>query len=287
MHLPVLVAEILEQFAGRSIRSFFDGTLGGGGHARALLEAHPEIECYVGCDRDPDALEMARNALREWRSKVRFVHGSYAQCEEWMNREQLDGFLIDAGVSSMQIDRKERGFSFQGTGPLDMRMDPTQELTAEQIVNHMSEGELARIFYEYGEERRSRAIARAIVIARKKQRIRTTEQLVGIIVPVARRTRGLHPATLVFQALRIAVNNELQELELGMQRGIDLLSPRGRIAVIAFHRLEDRIVKRTLRKASDQGQITLVTKKPIGPSREEIRNNPRSRSAKLRVGEKN
>lgn len=281
-HVPVLLREVLEVFAGRNLRVFFDGTLGAGGHARALLEAHPEIERYIGCDRDPRAHELAHENLAPWLEKVEFVRGSYAeQVREAV--ECIDGFLIDIGVSSMQFDERERGFSFMGDAPLDMRMDPEGELTAEQIVNRYSEKELARIIFEYGEERRSRQVAKAIVEARRKRRIRTTGELVEIIKPVA--TRGkLHPATLTFQALRIAVNDELGQLQKGLEGAIEKLCPGGRMAVISFHSLEDRIVKNTLRDAKDK--LEILTKKPIGPSAEEMRANPRSRSSKLRAAER-
>jgi 16S rRNA (cytosine1402-N4)-methyltransferase len=274
--------EVLEVFTGQHLRIFFDGTLGAGGHARAILEAHPEIERYIGCDRDPRAHELAGKALEPWREKVEFVRGSYADKIEEV-AGCIDGFLIDIGVSSMQLDERERGFSFLGDAPLDMRMDPEGALTAEQIVNRYSEAELARIIFEYGEERRSRQVAKAIVEARRKRRIRTTGELVEIIKPVA--TRGkLHPATLTFQALRIAVNDELGQLERGLKRAIEHLSAGGRIAAISFHSLEDRIVKNVLRDA--KGQVQILTKKPIGPSAEEMRANPRSRSSKLRAAER-
>lgn len=280
-HIPVLMREVLEVFAGKSLRIFFDGTLGAGGHARALLEAHPEIERYIGSDRDPRAHELAKTTLSQWGEKVEFIRGSYA--EEVAHVDGcIDGFLIDIGVSSMQLDERERGFSFMGDAPLDMRMDPEGKLTAEIIVNRYPEGELARIFYEYGEERRSRQVAKAIVEARKRKRIRTTGELVEIIKPVAQRGK-LHPATLVFQALRIEVNDELGQLERGLKAAMKKLCPGGRMAVISFHSLEDRIVKNSLRDAKDQ--LKVLTKKPIGPSVEEIRVNPRSRSAKLRAGE--
>lgn len=281
-HTPVLMREVLEVFAGREIRTFFDGTLGAGGHARALLEAHPEIERYIGCDRDPRAHELASQNLAPWREKVEFVRGSYADVVGEVEG-QLDGFLIDVGVSSMQLDETHRGFSFKGDAPLDMRMDPEGELTAEKVINRYPEVELARIFFEYGEERRSRQVAKAIVIARKKRPIRTTGELVEIIKPVA--TRGkLHPATLVFQALRIEVNDELGQLKRGLERAIEKMNPGGRIGAISFHSLEDRIVKNVLRDA--KGRLQVLTKKPIGPSAAEMKENPRSRSAKLRAGER-
>lgn len=280
-HVPVLMREVLEVFAGKNLRIFFDGTLGAGGHARAILESHPEIERYIGCDRDPRAHELATANLLPWREKVVFVRGSYA--DQIQNVDGcIDGFLIDIGVSSMQLDEKERGFSFMGDAPLDMRMDPEGELTAETIVNRYPEAELARIFYEYGEERRSRQVAKAIVEARRKRRIRTTKELVDVVKPVATRGR-LHPATLVFQALRIVVNDELGQLERGIDAAIGKLCPGGRMAVISFHSLEDRIVKNHLRDAKDR--LNVLTKKPICASAEEIRANPRSRSAKLRAGE--
>lgn len=285
-HIPVLRREVLQVFEKTTIRCFFDGTLGAGGHAQALLEAHPEIERYIGCDRDPTALSLAQKVLAPWKEKIEWIHGDYADLPRYLKERKiaaLDGFLIDIGVSSMQLDQRERGFSFMGDAPLDMRMNPEGELTAEIIVNQYPEKELARILYEYGEEHRSRQVAKAIVEARRKKRIRTTSQLVEIVKPVATRGR-LHPATLVFQALRIVVNDELGQLEKGLSGAIDHLAPRGRIAVISFHSLEDRIVKNRLRDEKDR--LEVLTKKPIGPSEEEMRQNPRSRSAKLRAAEK-
>jgi len=281
-HIPVLTREVLEIFSSQKIRVFFDGTLGAGGHARSILEAHPEIEKYIGCDRDMDAQELAKVNLAPWKGVVEFVHGNFAQ-EIGRVEGCIDGFLIDVGVSSMQLDQRERGFSFLGNAPLDMRMDQTSRLTAEEIVNRYSEVELARIIFEYGEERRSRQVAKAIVEARRKKPIRTTEELVNIIKPVATRGR-LHPATLTFQALRIAVNDELGQLSKGLDSAIDKLCTGGRLAVISFHSLEDRIVKNSLRDA--KGRLEVLTKKPIIPTEVEIKANPRSRSSKLRAGEK-
>ena len=280
-HIPVLTSEVLNVFESLELRVFFDGTLGAGGHAKALLEAHPEVERYIGCDRDPRALELAEGVLAPWREKVEFVRGGYAEKVVEV-KGCIDGFLIDIGVSSMQLDEKERGFSFMADAPLDMRMDPEGRLTAEEVVNKYSEVELARIIYEYGEERRSRQVAKAIVEARRKRRIRTTGELVEIIKPFA--TKGkLHPATLTFQALRIAVNDELGQLERGLKGAAQKLCPGGRLAAISFHSLEDRIVKNVLRDA--KGLLKVLTKKPIGPSAEEMRKNRRSRSSKLRAAE--
>ncbi len=299
LHKPVLVREVLAIFQNMEIRFFFDGTLGAGGHARALLEAHPEIERYIGCDRDAESLSIAAKELNEWKDKLQLVHGSNSEIDRWLSEAKVkcvDGVLIDAGVSSMQLDRKERGFSFQTDGPLDMRMDLEADLTAERIVNRWREEDLVRILQEYGEEPRARAVARAIVAARKIRPIRTTLELVQVIKPVARGKKHLHPATLTFQAIRIAVNDELNVLERSIGKGIEALCPMGRIVIIAFHRLEDRISKNCLRSnemrpakrrgETAKGCLEILTKKPIGPTEEEERNNPRCRSAKLRAAKK-
>ncbi len=280
-HIPVLMREVLDVFAECKLRTFFDGTLGAGSHAEAILKAHPEIECYIGCDRDPRALELASKRLEPWKSKVEFVRGRYSERVAEVEG-CIDGFLIDIGVSSMQLDEMERGFSFRGEAPLDMRMDPEDELTAAMIVNRYPEKDLAKIFFEYGEERKSRQIARAIVEARRKKPIRTTKDLVQIISPFKGRGK-LHPATLVFQALRIVVNDELEELKRCLDIAISKLCKKGRLAVISFHSLEDRIVKFKLR--SESQRLKILTKKPICPTVQEMRENRRSRSAKLRAAE--
>jgi 16S rRNA (cytosine1402-N4)-methyltransferase len=285
-HLPVLLEEVLEIFQDKEIGTFFEGTVGAGGHAKAILTAHPEIKKYLACDRDPKALSLAQEALAPWREKVEWIHGPFAELESYLaerNIDFIDGFLIDIGVSSMQLDEKERGFSFSGEAPLDMRMNPDGQLTAEIVVNRYSEAELARILFEYGQERRSRQIAKAIVEARRKKRIRTTRELVTIIEPVA--TKGkLHAATLTFQALRIVVNDELEQLKKGLSAAIECTSPGGRIAAISFHSLEDGIVKNIFR--DQKSKLEILTKKPLGASQSELKLNPRSRSAKLRAAER-
>jgi len=285
-HLPVLLEEVLSVFEGKKLQVFFEGTVGAGGHAKAILEAHPEIEKYLACDRDPKALSLAHSALAPWREKVEWIHGPFAEMESYLDErglEGIDGFLIDVGVSSMQLDERDRGFSFLGDAPLDMRMNPDSDLTAETIVNRYSETELARILFEYGEERRSRQIAKAIVEARRKKKIKTTQELVSIIQPVA--TKGkLHPATLTFQALRIAVNDELGQLEKGLSSAIEKTFVGGTIAAISFHSLEDRIVKNIFR--DQKRKLEILTKKPIEASVGEIKTNPRARSAKLRAAQK-
>ncbi len=296
-HVSVLLKEVVQAFEGVRLEMFFDGTLGIGGHARALLSAHPELKLYIGCDQDPAAHALALETLKPWREKVEFVHGRYAELGAILkerNIPSIDGFLIDVGVSSMQIDEAERGFSFLRDGPLDMRMNPNSSLTAAHIVNQYPEAEIARILFEYGEERRSRQIAKALALHRKKKEIRTTAELVKIVEPIVGRG-PIHPATRVFQALRIAVNDELGELQRGLEAAIERIKPGGRIAVISFHSLEDRIVKTTFRSHEyklakrgppSKGTLKILTKKPISSIPEEIRVNPRSRSAKLRVAEK-
>ena len=284
-HIPVLLREVLQVFEGRKLKVFFEGTVGAGGHARAILDRHPEIERYLACDRDPAALALARSRLEPWGKKVEWIRGPFDALSAYLDERgirSIDGFLIDIGVSSMQFDEGERGFSFRTDAPLDMRMDPSEEKTAEALVNQLPEEELSRIFFEYGEEFRSRAAARAIVHARKKRRIRTTQELVSVLEPVLRRGK-IHPATKIFQALRIAVNDELGQLRRGLDAAIERLLPGGRLAAISFHSLEDRIVKWRFR---EEGRLKVLTKKPIGPSAEEMRENPRSRSAKLRAAEK-
>lgn len=286
MHTPVLLAEVLQIFEGLKIQLFFEGTVGAGGHAAAILEAHPEIERYFACDRDPAALAIAKQRLEpKWGKKVEFIHGPFSELPRYLDERgvsYVDGFFIDIGVSSMQLDQRERGFSFQGDAPLDMRMDPGSGTTAEELVNRLPEIELAKIFFEYGEERRSRQAARAIVEARRRRRIRTTGELVEILKKVIRGGK-IHPATRVFQALRIAVNDELGQLKWALEGASERLQMGGRLAVISFHSLEDRIVKHGLR---EDKRLKVLTKKPIGPSAQETRANPRSRSAKLRAAEK-
>ncbi|MDE3045958.1 MAG: 16S rRNA (cytosine(1402)-N(4))-methyltransferase RsmH [Verrucomicrobiota bacterium] len=296
-HIAVLETEVVRAFEGVAIATFFDGTVGAGGHASAILTAHPEIERYLACDRDPRAHLLAKKRLEPWGEKVEFIRGSYSSLEHFLDERKIariDGFLIDIGVSSMQLDEAERGFSFRFEGPLDMRMDPSGGVTAESIVNSYPEKELEQIFREYGEEWQARKAAQAIVSARKKRPLRTTAELAKLLESVLHRGK-IHPATKVFQALRIVVNDELGELERGLDAAIRRLSNGGRLAVISFHSLEDRIVKHRLkdqeyrmpkRSREAVGCLKILTKKPIEASIEESRKNPRSRSAKLRIAEK-
>lgn len=289
MHTSILLDQFLAFFADLSIHRFIDGTLGAGGHAFALLEAHPEIEQFFGMDRDPEALEIARKRLEPFEKKITLIHANFTEMSNQI-MAPLDGIFLDLGVSSMQLDRPEKGFSFSKEGPLDMRMDPTSDLDAETVVNTYSEKDLARIFFEYGEEPRARKAAKAIVVARRKKRLRTTTDLTEALKTVltwsGRRGKKIHPMTLVFQALRIYVNHELKDIEEVLPKGVDMLKSGGRLGVISFHSLEDRIVKHMFRRFATEKKVKVLTKKPIVPNREEIRHNPRSRSAKMRFVEK-
>lgn len=304
-HLSVLKEEILAAFADCSLQQWIDGTLGAGGHAHALLSAHPEIVRLIAIDQDPDAMAIAQARLQPWQEKIDYRSGNFEAVIGQLSRDgiQVDGILLDLGVSSMQLDRPEKGFSFMQEGPLDMRMDPRSSLTAEEIVNSWSEAEIARIIRDYGEEKYWKIAARAIVTARAVQPIRTTKQLADILCSVIWRKQGknIHPATLTFQALRICVNRELEVIENTIPLCIDLLKPGGRLAVITFHSLEDRIVKNLFRFSADDKydtsglagvfldktpKVKLWSRKAIVPKEQEIALNPRSRSAKLRVVEK-
>lgn len=301
-HISVLFDEIVKVFAEQKLNAFIDGTLGAGGHAVGILEAHSELKSFVGIDQDPVALQYAEGRLKKWEGKVRFIRGNFSKMATLISSGQADGILLDLGVSSMQLDSPEKGFSFMRDGPLDMRMDPNGDLTAADIVNSWTEKDIGRILREYGEEKQWRAAAYRIVSARSEKPILTTFALVDVLKPIfSWRKKGVNPLTLVFQALRICVNRELEVLEKILPQAIDLLAPGGRLAVISFHSLEDRIVKNAFRfAASDKVDtsgiagvfldkkptVRLVNKKPIIPTEEEIEQNPRARSAKLRVVER-
>jgi len=290
-HEPVLYNEVMAALAPRSAGVYIDGTLGNAGHARGILERSSPDGRLLGIDLDAQALHLAQAALAPYGARVTLVHGSFAQLGA-IAREYgfapADGILLDLGVSSMQLMQPERGFSFQLDGPLDMRFDPSADTaTAADLVNTLSADELADIMFRYGEERMSRRIAHAIVEARP---LHTTAELAGLVARVVGRRGRLHPATKVFQALRVAVNNELEVLEQGLVQAVSVLAPGGRLAVIAFHSLEDRIVKNYFRQQAQAcaagPTLRLVTRHPIQASQMERERNPRSRSAKLRVVQK-
>jgi 16S rRNA (cytosine1402-N4)-methyltransferase len=283
-HASVLLAESLELLAVRPGGSYVDGTVGLGGHAAAILERSGPDGRLLGLDRDAEVLEQARERLRPFGERARLVHADYREIPRLLAGHRADGVLLDLGTSSVQLDTPERGFSFRSDGPLDMRMDRSGGPTAADVVNRASEPELADLIYRFGEERSSRRIARAIVAARRRGRIRTTAELAAIVRGAAGRSRrpGLDPATRTFQAFRIHVNRELEGLGAALAAIAEGLAPRGRLAVIAFHSLEDREVKRTFRALGAGGRFTLLTRRPIRPGPGELGANPRSRSARLR-----
>jgi 16S rRNA (cytosine1402-N4)-methyltransferase len=294
-HTPVLLKEVLHYFEG-TIKTFFEGTVGAGGHASHILHQHPEIETYMACDQDPHALEIAQKTLKPYENKIRWFQGNFSQLDKFIAQAgvgQVDGFLFDLGVSSMQLDQQERGFSFQKEAKLDMRMDTTQSTSAHTIVNEWSIDELADLF-KSGEEPFYKKAARSIIDARRLGPIETTTQLAKILERSIPKIGKIHPATLVFQALRMAVNRELEVIEEALKKAMSLLSVNGKIGVISFHSLEDRIVKNIFKNASEpekdfKGQVVKLplfqrlTKKAVAPTKEEARSNPRARSAKLRV----
>jgi 16S rRNA (cytosine1402-N4)-methyltransferase len=300
-HTPVLYQNVLLQLNLRSGGHYIDGTVGAGGHAAGILEGTSPNGKLLGLDRDPVALELARQYLQDFGERFELRHASYAQMQEvarslgWTN---VDGILLDLGLSSMQVDQAERGFSFAREGRLDMRFDPTTGQNAHELVNGLSEEDLRDILWRFGEEPKARAIAKAIVAARPLQ---TTTELAAVIASAAgRKRKGVHSATRSFQAIRIAVNDELEQLKIGLKQGVELLAPGGRLAVIAFHSLEDRIVKNYLRDESrdcicppevpvcvcdHKARLRLITRRVIKPDVDEIEANPRARSARLRVAE--
>ena len=283
-HVPVLLREILS-FAPASARRVLDATLGLGGHSHALLEAHPEAT-LIAFDRDDQALQIASRRLAPFAQRLELRHGDFRDGLQGIASESLCYAIADLGVSSLQLDSKERGFSFRFEAPLDMRMDPRSGRSASDILNTASEKELEHILTEFGEEPKARAIARSIVMERRTRRNWTTNSFSSLVRRDARGRPGLDPRTRAFQALRIATNAELQGLDAGLEQLAARLRPGGRLAVIAFHSLEDRIVKNVFRSLKQSRAFEVLTPKPVVPSADESRTNPRARSAKLRVVEK-
>jgi len=287
LHTPVLVEQVVRWLRVKPEGTYVDATIGTGGHA-AEVAKHLTTGRLIGIDRDPRALDVARERLRPYERQVILVHSNFARIDEiarGLKLPPVDGVVADLGVSSMQLDSPERGFSFRWAGPLDMRMDPDELHTAAEIVNYWPEKRLADLIYRYGEERNSRKIARAIVRGRP---IRDTEHL-ATVVAGARKARGrqkLHPATKTFLALRIAVNRELEELEQFLSRTPATLASGARWVLLSYHSLEDRLVKQEFQRLSREGVLKVLTKKPLVPTHDEVRANPRARSAKLRAAEK-
>ena len=290
IHVPVLVSEMLAAFAGERSPEMLkgwlvDGTLGTGGHARALLERFPGVRLF-GIDQDPEMLAIARDELAEFRGRAVLERGRISRLHALLSRAGIEsavGVLYDLGACSAHFDQAERGFSFQADGPLDMRMDPDRQRTAADVVNNWDEADLADLFYYEGGERRSRQIARAIVEARRRVPFQRTSALAEVVaVACGHRARRIHPATRVFQALRRAVNAEGDELIHGLKIAERMLVDEGRLVVISFHSGEDGVVKRFLQERARERIWQLVTKKPLGPGATERRSNPRARSARLR-----
>ncbi len=289
LHQSVLLDEAVSYLDPKPDGIYVDGTMGLGGHSQAILERTTPSGQVIGFEWDETAIEQATVRLRPYASRYRVVRKSFSELLAGLASqgvEEVDGILIDVGLSSLQLDHGKRGFSFRFDEPLDMRMDSRQKMTAAEIVNTCEEQELADIFYYYGEERQARVMAAAIVEERKKRRITTTLELVEVIeaaVPKRFHPKRIHVATKVFQALRIAVNGELENLSAILEDGPGVLKRGGRFCVISFHSLEDRMVKR---KFKENGQLGVVTGKPVTASKEELEKNPRARSAKMRVAEK-
>lgn len=306
-HTSVLYDEIIEGLKIKPGGIYVDGTLGGGGHASGICEKLESRGTLVGIDRDSDALKAAEKNLEKFKCKKYFIQENYENIDTVitnLNIERIDGGILDLGVSSFQLDNPNRGFSYMQEGNLDMRMNAQDSLSAKEIVNEWSQEELKEIISEYGEERWAARIAEFIVNSRKLKPVETTEELVTIIkaaIPAAARRDGPHPAKRTFQAIRIAVNDELGQLERALDRYIDVLNSGGRLCIITFHSLEDRIVKETFKRrlnpctcpkefptciCGKKSDVKKVTGKPILPKEEEVFNNPRARSAKLRIIEK-
>lgn len=304
-HRPVLLKETMEVLAPERGGLFLDGTLGMGGHSEAILEASTSTR-VIGIDRDPEALELARKRLERFGSRFSAVHGNFKDIDHFVSEHgEVSGVLVDLGVSSLQFDSEQRGFSFRFDAPLDMRMDASSdEPTAAELLETTQEDEIANLIYQYGEERRSRKIARWIVERRETGRaVRTTRELADLVARAVGYKKGnqIHPATRTFQALRIAVNRELEGLDSFVQTSVKLLEPGGRFAAISFHSLEDRIIKQGLRRLAGQcicpprvpicscgatTSIEILTRRPIVAGDEEVEQNPRARSAKLRASRK-
>jgi 16S rRNA (cytosine1402-N4)-methyltransferase len=280
-HISVLTQAVLDNLQIKDGGHYLDCTCGGGGHSLAILQGGKDI-WLTAIDQDQEALTATKNRLVNYQERVHLWHGNFSEFRP-IEGQLFDGIIADLGVSSHQIDRPERGFSFRHSAPLDMRMNARQSLTCAHIINHWSEVDLANLIYEYGEERYSRRIARQIVQSRPLSTTTELAELIWQAVPSSYRHGAIHPATRTFQALRIAVNGELEHLRKWLERAPNWLKSQGRIAIISFHSLEDRIIKYELRQ---DNRLRVITKKPIVPDISEITANPRSRSAKLRVAER-
>lgn len=288
-HIPVMPQEVLEYLQPRENGVIVDCTMGLGGHARAILQEIGPQGRLIGIDRDAQSLKTARERLLPYLDQCHFVQGDFCDLDRVLGGleiREVDGILFDLGISSFQLDDPRRGFSFQTDGPLDMRMDQNNPVSAFDVVNSFSEEEIAAILRDYGEERWHNRIARQIVRQRAVRPIATTQDLREIVLQAVPHRRGherIHPATRTFQAIRIAVNRELESLQVALDKSLEFLKPQARIAVIAFHSLEDRIVKQKFREWAKTGRVELVVKKPLRPGEEECQENSRARIARLRI----
>lgn len=292
LHIPVMVGEIIDYLNLAPGKTIVDATIGTAGHARAIVERIVPGGRLIGIDRDEDSLAQAKERLKDFSSACEFVHGSFGDIDDIMkklNISNIDGILFDLGLSSYQLDDPERGFSFQNEGPLDMRFDRNSYISAYDLINNLNEEEISTMLWTFGQERWHNRIARFLVEERRKHAVTTTRELSEIVVraiPRKYRHYRIHPATRTFQAVRIAVNRELETIETGLTKAIGLLNASGRICVISFHSLEDRIAKLVFRKHAASGEIKIITPKPQLPTESERIENPSSRSSKLRVAER-
>ena len=292
MHIPVMCGEIINYLNLAAGKTIVDATIGMGGHSLKIIERISPGGKLIGIDRDEDAIKTARSRLGDYSASCNFVYGNFIDVDKILSDagvQKVDGILLDLGVSSAQLDDPLRGFSFQNEGPLDMRLDRNSYRSAYDLVNNLNEDELSELLWNFGEERWHNRIARYLVKEREKHPISTTlelSQAVSRAIPYKYRHYRIHPATRTFQAVRIAVNRELESLEIVIRKAVELLKNNGRICVISFHSLEDRIVKFSFRDFAAKGLLKIITPKPLVPADEEIRQNPKSRSAKLRVAER-
>jgi len=288
-HVPVLVEEVMTFLRCEPGCTYVDATLGGGGHASEILKRTAPDGIVIGIEWDEEALSYARNTLMPFGDRIKIFRENFVHLPDFVGTESADGILLDLGLSSIQVEKAERGFSLREEGPLDMRMDQRSNRTAADLINRLSSEELEYTLTHYGEERWAKKIAKAIVQERERDPIRTTQRLRKIVhraIPGRFHSRRIDPATRTFQAFRIRLNEELDNLGKTLETGWKVLKREGRICIISFHSLEDRMVKETFRRLDKQGEMRILTKKPVVPSEEEQRRNPRSRSAKLRCAER-
>jgi len=291
-HIPVMLNEVLGYLNLKPGQTIVDATIGTGGHSQKILERISVGVRLIGIDRDAESLDIARERLKEYSNVCNFIHGNFSDIDvilESLNVRKIDGILLDLGVSSFQLDNPSRGFSFQNEGPLDMRLDRNNYISAYDLLNNLNEDEISTLLWNFGQEKWHNRIARLLVKEREKHPIATTKELSNIVVraiPPKYRHYRIHPATRTFQAVRIAVNRELENIEKGINKMVDFLNPGARMCVISFHSLEDRIVKFSFRNFQSLEKIRIITPKPLTPTPEEIKENPSSRSARLRVAER-